>query len=1184
MSPSASVPSPSSSRVEEFTATANAPRRKKLDSRIVGSINAAVAHNHRQLFIVVGDHSRDQVPNLHFILSKARVASRPSVLWCYKKDLGFSSHRKKRMKIIKTQIQRGTRDADQDDPFELFVASTEIRYCYYKETDKILGQTFGMCVLQDFESLTPNLLARTVETVSGGGLVLLLLNSLSSLKKLYALSMDAHARYRTEARHDVVGRFNERFLLSLADCAGCLVVDDELNLLNVTGARDSSIPISAVPANPSALSENPELASLKESLKEVLPVGPVVGLAKTLDQAKAVLTFVDSIAEKSLGGVVALTAARGRGKSAAMGMALAAAVSYGYANIFITSPSPTNLPTLFRHLLVCLDALKYQEHLDYTIHQSTDPALKGVVVRLDIHRGHRQTIQYIHPQDAHLLSQAELVVVDEAAGIPVNLVRAMIGDWVTWMSSTVNGYEGTGRSLSLKLVKELREASSGSSPGAIGISKTGPSKASTTGQFLSKRSLREITLSTPIRYSASDPVESWLNKLLCLDCCDPYATVGAAITPQASVRPLSYPDPSACELYIVSRDSLFSYHPAAEQFLRKMVSVYVSGHYKNSPNDLMLMGDAPGHFVAVLTAPTQSGGGVPEPIVVAQLCLEGSISRATVLRSLARGHRPDGDLVPWVVSQQFGDDGFAQLSGARVVRIATANEYIGMGYGSRCMDELIKWIESGEDGEEGAAFVEEGGLRKIDDRAFEDEGRRLSLRPRDAASLPPLLRKARENPPGARLDWIAVSYGLTTELHRFWKRHGFRPVYMRQTANDVTGEHTCIVIREMIYPDREGQGWIEAFTRDFAARFAELLSFPHFRHFSAVTCLSILEAAVPSRSFEDAEATRATVTPIQSRRDLYRSFSPYDLARLEQYGNNMADHHVIADLLPKIATLYCLGGFSSRRAGSSTPVSEEMDSGVRLSPVQASVLCGMGLQRKAVEEVETEIKLPVGQILALFTKVVRKVVVWCREVEKRDFVKEIEEEKRGAGARPLTSGRGEEDAPSPIDDPSSDESIDNDNTMDEHLDEEAEVEATSNTRKKRPLPVDEDSEAAWDPTPGSLDDEMDEAGKEAVKQWKEKQREMISSINLERFAISTPDGETFQVPKHFDPKKTKSGIVSIASTNPHSKAKQQLGQAAALAQQNRGEKGARTLNQLQILRKLKGKLDQGGKRRNGGKR
>lgn len=46
-----------------------------------------------------------------------------------------------------------------------------------------------MLVLQDFEALTPNLLARTVETIEGGGLVVFLLQSVSSLRQLYTLTM-----------------------------------------------------------------------------------------------------------------------------------------------------------------------------------------------------------------------------------------------------------------------------------------------------------------------------------------------------------------------------------------------------------------------------------------------------------------------------------------------------------------------------------------------------------------------------------------------------------------------------------------------------------------------------------------------------------------------------------------------------------------------------------------------------------------------------------------------------------------------------------------------------------------------------------------------------------------------------------------------------------------------------------
>jgi len=57
---------------------------------------------------------------------------------------------------------KGLYDEKIDDPFELFISSTEIRYTYYKESHKILGNTYQMLVLQDFEALTPNLLCRAI--------------------------------------------------------------------------------------------------------------------------------------------------------------------------------------------------------------------------------------------------------------------------------------------------------------------------------------------------------------------------------------------------------------------------------------------------------------------------------------------------------------------------------------------------------------------------------------------------------------------------------------------------------------------------------------------------------------------------------------------------------------------------------------------------------------------------------------------------------------------------------------------------------------------------------------------------------------------------------------------------------------------------------------------------------------
>jgi N-acetyltransferase 10 len=34
------------------------------------------------------------------------------------------------------------------------------------------------------------------------------------------------------------------------------------------------------------------------------------------------------------------------------------------------------------------------------------------------------------------------------------------------------------------------------------------------------------------------------------------------------------------------------------------------------------------------------------------VCLEGEISKQTVLNSLSRGQQPSGDLIPWLISQQ----------------------------------------------------------------------------------------------------------------------------------------------------------------------------------------------------------------------------------------------------------------------------------------------------------------------------------------------------------------------------------------------------------------------------------------------------------------------------------------------------------------------------------------------------
>lgn len=89
------------------------------------------------------------------------------------------------------------------------------------------------------------------------------------------------------------------------------------------------------------------------------------------------------------------------------------------------------------------------------------------------------------------------------------------------------------------------------------------------------RTLTEVSLDEPIRYGNGDPIERWLNDLLCLDA-----------TSQPDSLKWGFPHPSQCDLYYVNRDTLFSYHSSSEAFLAKLMTIFVSSHYKNTPNDL----------------------------------------------------------------------------------------------------------------------------------------------------------------------------------------------------------------------------------------------------------------------------------------------------------------------------------------------------------------------------------------------------------------------------------------------------------------------------------------------------------------------------------------------------------------------------------------------------------------------
>lgn len=361
------------------------------------------------------------------------------------------------------------------------------------------------------------------------------------------------------------------------------------------------------------------------------------------------------------------------------------------------------------------------------------------------------------------------------------------------------------------------------------------------------------------------------------------------------------------------------------------------------------MSDAPAHELFVLTPPVTEGNRLPEPLVVIQVALEGRISRQSVLNSLSRGSRPAGDLIPWLVSQQFQDDEFATLSGARVVRIATHPDFMKMGYGQKAIELLVDYYEGKFTNlsEDADIPMEEAMVRVTDAELANSDLLNEDIRVRDISKMPPLFAKLEERRPAA-LDYVGVSYGLTQPLHKFWKRASFAPVYLRLTANDLTGEHTCVMLR----PLTDDKSWLGEFSNDFHRRFLSLLSY-QFREFPAVTALSIDESSTSGSQLSSSNSP----APL-SKADLDALFTPFDLKRLESYANNVLDFHVILDLVPTLATLY----FNGR-----------LEKDIKLTGVQKAIILALGLQRKDIDTIATELSLPTSQLLAMFIKIMKKV-------------------------------------------------------------------------------------------------------------------------------------------------------------------------------------------------------------------
>lgn len=292
---------------------------------------------------------------------------------------------------------------------------------------------------------------------------------------------------------------------------------------------------------------------------------------------------------------LALIADRGRGKSAALGIAAARLIQAPGVHILVTAPRRSAADSLFAHAEASLRAAG--------------------------HSGASESLRFVAP-DALLdkRPRADVLLVDEAAGIPAPLLAAMLDHYGRiCFASTVNGYEGTGRGFEVR----FRTVLDARAPG-----------------------WRVLRLSTPIRWRAGDPLETLVDEMLLLDA-EPAADTQVAAT---DLGELQFSRESSDAL---ARD---------DERLRQLFGLLVLGHYQTRPNDLRHLLDGPNLSVMTLS----SGELVAATALVAR---EGALEPELHRPIFAGRRRPRGHLLPQTLSAHAGLFEAPALRFARVVRI-----------------------------------------------------------------------------------------------------------------------------------------------------------------------------------------------------------------------------------------------------------------------------------------------------------------------------------------------------------------------------------------------------------------------------------------------------------------------------------------------------------------------------------
>ena len=292
-------------------------------------------------------------------------------------------------------------------------------------------------------------------------------------------------------------------------------------------------------------------------------------------------------------GVAAVTAARGRGKSALAGQL----ISRIAGSAIVTAPAKAATDVLAQFA--------------------------------------GEKFRFIAP-DALLASdeQADWLVVDEAAAIPAPLLYQLVSRFPrTLLTTTVQGYEGTGRGFLLKFCARFPH-------------------------------LHRFELQQPIRWAQGCPLEKMVSEALVFD------DENFTHTPQGNIVISAF------------EQTLWRSEPETPLKVYQLLS---GAHYRTSPLDLRRMMDAPGqHFL-------QAAGG-NEIAGALWLVDEGGLSQELSQAVWAGFRRPRGNLVAQSLAAHGSNPLAATLRGRRVSRIAVHPTRQREGTGRQLIAGALQYI------------------------------------------------------------------------------------------------------------------------------------------------------------------------------------------------------------------------------------------------------------------------------------------------------------------------------------------------------------------------------------------------------------------------------------------------------------------------------------------------------------